>query len=136
MVLGTIIFAGVAGVMLGWNIHVMRKNGVCCPPPRADGTPESSSRAVSESPHLRRRRHRSSSSRNRAHKDKEADLRRRAKKAGVGGGGGGGGSGSTKVMMDAVQEQQEEAQQAPAFGMSTEATGRVNGGEEGAPPGQ
>lgn len=34
MVLGTIIFAGVAGVMLGWNIHVMRKNGVS-PPVRA-----------------------------------------------------------------------------------------------------
>lgn len=28
MVLVTIIIVGVAGAMLGWNVHVMRKHGV------------------------------------------------------------------------------------------------------------
>lgn len=31
MVLDVIIITGVAGAMLGWNVHVMRENGVRSP---------------------------------------------------------------------------------------------------------
>lgn len=30
MVFVTIVILGVAGTMLGWNVHVMRKHGVSC----------------------------------------------------------------------------------------------------------
>eukprot|EP00752_Nemacystus_decipiens_P013412 g11875.t1 len=130
MVLDIIVIAGVAAAMLGWNIHVMRENGVCCPPSSGDGASGGSSRSISDGEKVRRRRPRSSSSRRKVSHDREAEARRKTRAMA-----GGGGGSSGKVVMDPVQELHEEELRGPSSDAGVPAVAvevaAVNGGGDG-----
>eukprot|EP00903_Cladosiphon_okamuranus_P010015 g9497.t1 len=103
---------GAAGAMLAWNVYIIRKQGLCCPPPSQDGTPRASSRGVPDGGKVRRRRPRSSSSRSGGSHDRGSKARREVKRAMAGEAA----VSSSKVAMDPVQGQLEKEVRGPSSG--------------------